>query len=425
MPIFRGFNSRFWGACPKNAMCHCANILIKGCDFMSKEKRLRARMCEVTADIDILTLEKVKSGLVTLADKIDKWCYLLHDKDTKDDGTPKHTHYHVYLRFNTTIDFTVIKKAFDVEIGNVQYIHSNNYDTACLYLVHKNQPEKYQYNPDDVVSSFNYPLFLKNAEKKMSREAKLKQLREGIEEGTINRFNLDDFVTMDEFAKYSKEIEKYFKYREMQRERLQRHKKCMFIHGDSGCGKTYFAKQFCESKGLSYYVSSSSNDPLDGYKGQNVVILDDLRGSSFSFSDLIKILDNNTSTLAKSRYYNKLLECDYIIITSVMPLEEFYSNLFEHESEPLPQLKRRCSIYIEIDRDRITVSKYSKSLKDYVVEGSMPNKCPFLENEEDNDDDTLVSDLLSLNKIDVPELTDDDIALYIGIMNGTFNDIEA
>ena len=47
------------------------------------------------------------------------------------------------------------------------------------------------------------------------------------------------------------------------------------------------------------------------------LILDDLRPSCIGLSDLLKMLDNHTSSSVKSRYYNKVLECKLIIITSI------------------------------------------------------------------------------------------------------------
>lgn len=83
----------------------------------------------------------------------------------------------------------------------------------------------------------------------------------------------------------------------------------MYFYGDSGTGKTTYAKQLCEKKNYSYFVSSGSNDVLDGYAGQDVIILDDLHPSSVGLSDLLKMLDNNTASTVKSRYYNNVLEC--------------------------------------------------------------------------------------------------------------------
>ena len=82
----------------------------------------------------------------------------------------------------------------------------------------------------------------------------------------------------------------------------------VFICGKGGTGKTYYAKKMLESMELDYCVSSSSNDPFQDYMGQKAMILDDLRDTAFrdgrsdGFDDLLKILDNNTSSSVKSRF---------------------------------------------------------------------------------------------------------------------------
>ena len=56
---------------------------------MSKDVRLQAKACEVTNDLEHLSLEQVKKGIATLSDRISKWCYLLHDKDTDTRRKPR------------------------------------------------------------------------------------------------------------------------------------------------------------------------------------------------------------------------------------------------------------------------------------------------------------------------------------------------
>ena len=60
----------------------------------------------------------------------------------------------------------------------------------------------------------------------------------------------------------------------------------MNYSGDAGTGKTTYAKDLAVKKGYSIFVSSGSNDVLDGYGGEDCIILDDLRPSCMGLSDL-------------------------------------------------------------------------------------------------------------------------------------------
>jgi hypothetical protein len=44
-------------------------------------------------------------------------------------------------------------------------------------------------------------------------------------------------------------------------------------------------------------VSSGGKHPLDNYAGQECIILDDLRDTTYDFQDLLKLTDNNTDSL--------------------------------------------------------------------------------------------------------------------------------
>ena len=140
---------------------------------------------------------------------------------------------------------------------------------------------------------------------------------------------------------------------------------CIFITGKSGSGKTTYAKKIAEDKGMSYYISSSTNDIMDGYKGQDVLILDDLRPTSMDLIDLLKLLDNNTSSLVKSRFKNKFLECKMVIITTVLEIEHFYMNIEGSENEPIEQFKRRCKTYVNMDKDYLRLRAFDSKIMDY------------------------------------------------------------
>lgn len=75
----------------------------------------------------------------------------LHDKDVNEDGTLKKPHYHIEFIFNGS-------RKKETVINICEELHANLY-AKCLedcqayyeYLIHKNNPEKYQYNESDIV----------------------------------------------------------------------------------------------------------------------------------------------------------------------------------------------------------------------------------------------------------------------------------
>ena len=115
----------------------------------------------------------------------------------------------------------------------------------------------------------------------------------------------------------------------------------LYIHGPSGCGKTTIAKYMADKLGYSYFVSGSGDDFLDGYDKEECIILDDFRGSSLRFSELLKLLDNHTNSAIKSRYHNKDIGmAKLIVITSVCAPKDLYRS-FNESDEPVEQLYRR------------------------------------------------------------------------------------
>ena len=129
----------------------------------------------------------------------------------------------------------------------------------------------------------------------------------------------------------------------------------VFITGKGGTGKTYYAKKLLNSLGYDYCVSSSSNDPFQDYLGQKAIILDDLRDKSFELADLLKILDNNTSSSVKSRFANRVFKGEMIVITSSVPINFWYPEFKYGKFDTLNQLYRRVTCYVEMKADTITV----------------------------------------------------------------------
>lgn len=161
----------------------------------------------------------------------------------------------------------------------------------------------------------------------------------------------------------------------------ERNTTCIYICGQAGAGKTTLAKKIADTHNMDYFVSSGSNDVLDGYCQQPCIILDDIRPSALGLSDLLKLTDPHTPCSVKSRYKNKYVNCELIILTSVLKIDEFYHNVFEHENEPINQLKRRCKFYIRMDSDFIRIRQWDNLAMRYGKEKTYINDIllPFFE----------------------------------------------
>ena len=331
--------------------------------------------------VEVMTQEKYLSNenLIKALDHraIKDYAYIKHDKDTDKDGSLKISHWHIMLRFSYPVPTESICEWFCITSNFLNRIKGRFAD-ALSYLTHKNAPDKHQYNDDEVISNFDFKKEIEIEKNKKIDEIRKQEIITGIVNGEIREYNYTEFISAFEYVKLKKIIEDSFKYR---RDTLMMDKNrnltCLFFSGDSGTGKTTYAKYFCEQKNLSYYVSSGSNDPLDGYKGEDVLILDDIRGENHNVSDVLKLLDNNTSSTVKSRYSNKFLECKYIIITSVQTPFQFFNNLYSLSNETIVQLKRRCTIYASFEYNIIYWYYYDDIAKDYILENTSDNIVSF------------------------------------------------
>ena len=86
--------------------------------------------------------------------------------------------------------------------------------------------------------------------------------------------------------------------------------------------------------------------------------MDDIRPSDFLLSDFLKILDNNTQSTVKSRYKNKLLECQYLIVTTSHDIPVFFDLLLGSEGESVKQMERRCTLKIQMSSTTMTTYIY-------------------------------------------------------------------
>lgn len=84
-------------------------------------------------------------------DSILHYAYIFHDKDKKEDGSPKEPHWHVLLRLKSSRTLTCVQGWFD---SHVEETANTRNPEACAsiglsyaYLTHKHHPSKSQYEP--------------------------------------------------------------------------------------------------------------------------------------------------------------------------------------------------------------------------------------------------------------------------------------
>lgn len=324
------------------------------------------KICEIVQQTQFLDETTIKNALNKKC--IKQFAYIKHDKDADENGNLKAPHWHIMIQFYDSQDSKYIAKWFEIEEQYVGKSTSGRFNSMLCYLTHANAPGKHQYASSEVTANFDFVKFMEQ----LNTQQQLEDIIRLIENGTIREFNYTNYISPEMYIKNKDKIKSAFEYRRDKVYNGNRNLEVIFIQGAPGAGKTTYAKHLAKQLNYSFFVSASDNDLLDGYKGQDCIILDDLRGGSIKLTDLLKLLDNNTDSSTRSRFHNKVLtECKLIIITTVVNMDSFYKSVFNSSNEPVSQFKRRISTLIIMDKDFIRVGQYDKTTQSYQFENTV------------------------------------------------------
>lgn len=85
---------------------------------------------------------------------VDEYAYILHDRDVKEDGTPKEPHFHFLFVLRRSRRLSDIQSCMKKTLhGNVLLQPCHSVSDSYGYLTHEDDDDKAKYDESDIVSS--------------------------------------------------------------------------------------------------------------------------------------------------------------------------------------------------------------------------------------------------------------------------------
>ena len=324
-----------------------------------------------------------------------RFAVILHDKDVDDKGQPEAPQLHAMLEFENARHVRAVAKALGDKPQYLQ-IWDDGIANGFSYLVHRteNAKNKYQYNPDEVKANFDYVAELERIAKQVNKAkygkkgGKVDTLLNELYSGSIRKKDVEEQITGSEYGKNCRKIEDVEAKRlqqeaeEFNQKRIEAGKPVIVIWmwGSSGTGKTSLAIDKAKQAGTPYYITGSTRDIFQRYKGEHTIIFDEFRPKSMEYEDLLRIIDPySVAPMAPARYHDKYLACDLFIFTSPYSPSGYYDEKFpawweENTVDSFEQLRRRISLALYLDEEYIYLAKYNTHTKEYEKDESIKVK---------------------------------------------------
>lgn len=351
------------------------------------------RMCEIEQDVSYGWDLQSAQAFIDGWSPVERYYFILHHGDYKEGGNavegtgdPRDPHVHLLMRFTHPVPTSaIIARAKAIGLPD-DCITSNRiqkikkWSNAVNYLTHRDEalPWKHVYDISEVHTNGDYELDAQEGHaSKVLRKNNLRlvEILKGIEDGVIKEYNINDYLTVTEQVLYDSDITKAFKVVNAINAKGEREMEVIFISGPSGVGKDTFAREWCKQRNLAYYCTNNNpENPFDDYRGEPVIIWSDARDNVFKPHNLHQLFDNHYSSKQKSRYHDTYIAAKYMLVTSIVPIEDWYTKFYEKEDEDKTQLYRRVKAVFEMNEDRIAIKVWNGDKKEYnYTPATLPN----------------------------------------------------
>lgn len=355
----------------------------------------------------LITDADIQKVLAVFADKIDKWAYILHDKDVytlQDEkrnyahkvGTPKPPHYHIMILLRERQRIGQIAAWFNVPVNQVER-KGGKLDGPFIdmveYMTHRLHPDKAPYDESAIDSNVDVHELLLEVDKKRKLVVKYAKTTEDIQvycdkiaDGSMSLDEVRAEVGGYTFSKNERAFRTNRAYFLEKVCHLPDYRGNYYISGDSGEGKGVLSTDLACSlvgvprKGMTasgeaisledyiFFVSADERGGIsfDGYDGQGVIVWEDITGEG-----VCKALGGVKSTLqalevhpnhrikVHVKYGHATLVNAFNIFCGTQPYDEFlrelvgwrkdaYSGAWVENGQPLKQSVRRVPVIINV-----------------------------------------------------------------------------